>query len=316
MKLTNWVKRKMAIIALAMSKVEKNAFSQSGEELTNNMSQEQRHTKGTVADDLKQGKITQEVETLRWRMYKILEETQGRTAEITGYDEYGLPIVTTKKIDYKSSLKKIKLEPSDEYSLEMVVDNTEIAMSGNEAMANDYIQLLDNVTLNYDDVGNVLSASHGVISGNEYFATNKTEKPIYIERNSLPKFELETYTKKLYIRKINDSKRLLEFFVSMYPDEYNRTTRLFISDIKKAIVKPIESTILNFEKVSFITYNTVGVSDFLEYKYNNIVFDKIVEYNGNYVIKFICDIEIDGESILEGHRVVSLDKKYEDKEKK
>ena len=316
MKLTNWVKRKMAMIALAMSKVEKNAFSQSGEELTNNMSQEQRHTQGTVADDLKQGKITAEVENLRWRMYKILEETQGRTAEITGYDEYGLPIVTTKKIDYKSGLKKIKLEPSDEYSLEMVIDNTEIVMGGNEAMDNDYIQLLDNVTLNYDDVGNVLSASHGVINGNEYFATNKTDKPIYIERNSLPKFELETYTKKLYIRKISDSKKLLEFFVSMYPDEYNRTTRLFISDIKKAMVKPIESTILNIEKVGFITYNTVGSGDFLEYKYNNIVFDKIVEYNGHYVIKFIGDVEIEGESILETHRVVSLDKKYENKEKK
>ena len=102
----------------------------------------------------------------------------------------------------------------------------------------------------------------------------------------------------------------------MYPDEYNRTTRLFISDVKKAMVKPIESTILNFEKVGFITYNTVGVSDFLEYKYNNITFDKIVEYNGNYVIKFICDIEIDGESILESHRVVELDKKYENKTKK
>ena len=316
MKLTNWVKRKMAMIALAMSKVEKNAFSQSGEELTNNMSQEQRHTQGTVADDLKQGKITAEVENLRWRMYKILEETQGRTAEIIGYDEYGLPIVNTKKIDYKSALKKIKLEPSDEYPLEMVVDNTEIVMSGNEAMDNDYIQLSDNVILNYDDAGNILSASHGVISGDEYFATNKTDKPIYIERNSLPKFELETYTKKLYIRKISDSKKLLEFFVSMYPDEYNRTTRLFISDIKKAMVKPIESTILNIEKVGFITYNTVGSGDFLEYKYNNIVFDKIVEYNGHYVIKFIGDVEIEGESILETHRVVSLDKKYENKEKK
>jgi hypothetical protein len=311
-----WINRKLAILSLAMGRVEKNAFSQSGEVLTNNMSQEQRHTQGTVADDLKQGKITAEVENLRWRMYKVLEETQGRTAEIVGYDDDGMPIVQTKKIDHKASLRKIKLEPSDKYGLEMVVDNSEIVMSGNEAMDNDHIQILESVSFNYDDDGNILSGSHGVISGEEYFATNKTEKPIFIERDSLPKFEIETYTKKLYIRKMNGSKRLLEFFVSMYPDEYNRTSRLFLSDVKKAIINPSESTILNFNGVGFITYNTVGSGDFLEYKYGNVVFDKIVVYNGHYVIKFIADVETDGVSILEGHRVVSLDKKYETKEKK
>lgn len=299
-----------------MSNVEKNAFTLTGEAFSTNTTQQQRHTQGTVADDLKQGVITEEVKNLRWRTYKVLQETQGLTAEIVGYDEDGMPIVKTKRVNNKVGLKKIKLEPSDTYPIEMVVDNSEIVIGSNEAIDNKHIELLDNPEIIYNDNGEAISATHGEINSTEFFAMNKTEKPIIIERDELVKFNIETYTKKLHIRKINDSKRLLEFYVSMYPDEYNRTSRLFLSDVKKAIINPSESTMLSFNGVGFITYNTVGSGDFLEYKYGNIVFDKIVEYNGHYVIKFIADVETDGVSILEGHRVVSLDKKYETKEKK
>ena len=316
MKVINWFKRKMAIIGLALSNVEKNAFSLSGEVLGGNTALQQRHTKGTVADDLKQGVITEEVENLRWRTYKVLEETEGRTAEIIGYDEDGMPIVKTKKINYNSALKKVKLEPSDSYPIEMVVDNSEIVIGGNEAIDNKHIELLDNPEITYDSNGNAISATHGEIDSLEYFAMNKTETPIIIERDEVAKFKLETYTKKLHVRKIDESKRLLEFYVSMYPDEFNRTTRLFISDIKKAIDNPLQSTILSINKVDFVSYKTIGVNNFLQFKYGNLVFDKIVTFNGHYVIKFIGEIEIDGVSIFDEHRVEALDKKYENKEKK
>jgi len=315
-KIKNWLNKKIAILTLAMANVEKNSLGQSGDMLTTDTAKFKRNTQGTVADDLKQGVITEEVKNLRWRTYKVLQETQGLTAEIIGYDEDGMPIVKTKKVNYKSVLKKIKLEPSDNYPLEMVVDNSEIVISGNEAMDNNYIELLENPNITYDDKGEAISATHGEIDSNEFFAMNKTEKPIIIERDELPKFKLETYTKKLHIRKINDSKRLLEFYVSMYPDEFNRTTRLFISDVKKAIENPIQSTMLQIKTVNFVSYKTIGVNDFLEFKYNNIEFDKITTYNGHYVIKFVVDIELDGISIFDEHRVETLDKKYENKEKK
>jgi len=316
MKLINWFNKKMAIIGLAMSNVEKNAFSLTGEAFAANTSQQQRHTQGTVADDLKQGIITEEVKNLRWRTYKVLQETQGLTAEIVGYDEDGMPIVKTKRVNNTVGLKKIKLEPSDTYPIEMVVDNSEIIISSHEAIDNKHIELLDNPEISYNDNGEAISATHGEINSTEYFAMNKTEKPIIIERDELVKFNIETYTKKLHIRKINDSKRLLEFYVSMYPDEFNRTTRLFISDIKKAIENPNQSNMLSMKTVDFVSYKTIGVNDFLEFKYNNIEFDKITSYNGHYVIKFIADVELDGVSIFESHRMDTLDKKYENKEKK
>jgi hypothetical protein len=65
-----------------------------------------------------------------------------------------------------------------------------------------------------------------------------------------------------------------------------------------------------------MTYKTLGVEDFLEYEYKIKSFDKIITFNGHYVIKFIGEVVIDGNNILEEHRVNELDVKYEKKEKK
>jgi hypothetical protein len=302
-------------MSLAIGNVEKNMLGQTGETLGSDVNQVQRHTQGQLADSLKHGEVTQEVINLRWRTYKILREAEGVTAEIVGYDEDGMPIVKTKKVNKKLGLKKVKLEPSDEYKLEMVVDNSEIVIGGNQAMENEHISLLDEVLKSENENGDLV-ATHGVIKSVDYFATNKSERPIMIIRDNLPNFILENFILKMNVRTINKTDKLLEFYVSKYPDEYNRTSRLFISEVKKIMNEGINSTMLDFNSVNFITYKTLGSDDFLEYEYDNISFDKIVEFNGYYVIKFIGKVKTDGNDILETHRVVELDKKYEQKLKK
>lgn len=314
-KIKNWFKRKMAILSLAMSNVEKNALGQQGETLSSDVNQTQRHTQGQLADSLKQGEITQEVMDLRWRTYKILRETEGVTAEIVGYDEDGMPIVKTKKVNRKLGLKKVKLDPSDTHKLEMVVDNSEIVIGGNQVMDNENISILDEVLKGENENGDIV-ATHGIINSVEYYATNKSERPIMIVRDVLPNFYLENFTLKMNVRTINETDKMLEFYVSKYPDEYNRTSRLFISEIKKIMTDGIKSTMLDLNEVNFISYKTLGTDDFLEYEYDNLSFDKIVEFNGCYIVKFIGKVKTDGNDILETHRVTELDKKYEQKLKK
>jgi hypothetical protein len=324
-KLKRWGASKLATISLAMANVEKNSLGQSAEPLSTDTAKFQRHTQGQLADSLINGEITQEVINMRWRMYKIMRETEGVTAEITGYDEDGMPIVKMAKRNVKAGLRKVKLDTYDSYPLEMVIDNSEIVLGGNQAMDNDNISLFDEVIINQttgpkDDDGEPgkieWSASHGSISGLEYFATNKSERPIILTRPNPPKFKLENFTKKLNIRTISETEKLLEFYVSKYPDEYDRTSRLFISDIKKAIVVPEHSTILEFSGVNFITYKCMGVNDFLEFEYEILSFDKIIEFNGFYVVKFIAKVKVNGNDVLEKHRVAELDKKYNEKRKK
>jgi hypothetical protein len=224
-------------------------------------------------------------------------------------------MVKTTKINPKLGLKKVKVDSFDDYKLEMVLDNTEIAMSTTDSMSNDNLSILDSVLENYDDDGNLVSVSHATINATEIMATEKAERPIKINRQSPPNFFIENYTKKMNIRKINKKERLFEFYVSKYVDEYNRTTRLFQSSVKKAI-EGVNQTFLEFDGIEFVTYKTIGVQDFLLFKYNNITFDKIVEFNGFYVIKFKGEVEINGNDILDEHKVEELEKKYEQKLKK
>jgi hypothetical protein len=310
------IKKWMGILSLALSNVEKNALGQIGGGLSNDVSQSWRLTQGQLADSLINGEITQEVLNLKWRTYKILKASEGVTAKIIGYDNDGIPITKVIKRDNKKALKKVKVDEVDNFIVEMVIDNSEIASGSNEVMDNEYVSVYDQVDINYGDNGEIISASHGEIDSLEYFATNKSEKPIKIIRNEASSFSIENFTKKLVVRKISKTKKMLEFYVSIYPDEYNRTSRLFINAIKKAIENPRHSNMLNFKSVEFVTYKSLGVSDFLEFEYEIESFDKIIEFNGSYVIKFIANTIVNGKDIMEGHRVEELDKKYADKTKK
>lgn len=307
----NWFKKKMAILSLAMSNVEKNALGQQSEPLSNDIGQFRRNTQGQLADSLINGEVTQEVLDLRWRTYKILKETDGLISEITGYDEDGMPIVLTKKIDKKKALNKVRLDTYDSYELEMVIDNTPISLSVNDVLSSNYIDILETPKIMSGD-----TASLGEISAEKYFGTYRSHLPIKIFRETIPKFDIETYTKKLNVRKIDENTRLLEFYVSKYSDIENKRSKLFLKEIEKAKINPRQTSMLELKKINFITYKCVGVSDFLEFEYDVKNFDKIVEFNGYYVIKFLCDIKKNGESILEKHKQLELEKKYKNKEKK
>jgi hypothetical protein len=311
-----WVNKKIATLALALSSVEKNALSQNGEALSTDVTQTRRLTQGQLCDSLINGEVTEEVLNLKWRTYKILKASEGVTAKITGYDSDGMPIVDVTRKDNKKALKKVKIDTHDNYPIEMVIDNTEIYLSGDESIDYTEIELLEKPSVNKDDNGNIISATHGSINGDKYFSTHKTERPIVIKRSEQQKFNIENFTKKLNVRTINDSTKLLEFYISIYPNEDNRSSRLLISEIKKILENKKTSSMLDINKVSFLTYKSLGVPDFLFYEYDVERFDKIIEYEGYYVLKFIVNVNINGEDILEKHKINSLDKKYETKEKK
>jgi hypothetical protein len=315
MSVLNWFKRKLGVLSIALSNVEKGALTQTGEGLASDVTHNKRVTQGQVADSLVNGEVTQEVINLKWRTYKILKATEGLTAEIIGYDDDGMPIVRTKKRNNKRGLKKVSLDSFDTYPLEMVIDNSEIVLSGNDVMNNEHISLLDEVMLNDEAIGQ--TATHGTINSEEYFITSKNDRPIKIGRETLPNYYIENFTKKLNVRKISKNKRLLEFYVSKYPDDDNRTSKLFLSNVKKLINGEKEKQMFtDIQKIGFVTYKNLGVEDYLEFEYDVQSFDKIIEFNGFYVIKFIAKVVTNGKDIFEEHRVVELDKKYEQKAKK
>ena len=304
------IKRIFGSIYLSMVDVEKSVFGQSNK-LETVITQERRQSQGTLADSLKQGVLTEEVKNLRWRNYKILDSAQDLS--ITGFDEKGLPIISRKN---KNNLSKIKQDSFDSYPLELVFINELITIGAND-MFNTNINYTTENTDRFDENGVLSGRTHGSITNDEHLLKTKGSVPLVIGRDCLPKFEIETYTNKLHVRKINDTERLLEFFISVYPDENNKSSTLFNNDLKKMLDGVIvNADTINLKTVSFVSDNSIGVSDNLKYEYSNIIFDKIVLFNGFYVIKFKADVSINGDYIMEEFRMLDLDKKYENKERK
>lgn len=295
--LKKWVKNNLAALSIAFSNVEKNIFSQKTEDLTIDTEKQQRHTQGMLADSLLNGKITEEVKRLRWRTYKVLKAAYGSTVTLEGYDEDGNPIYTINTKNDKSLLKKINVDDFDSFDLEMVFENKAIENSINDVIS---------------ELGD-----EGSINLTEYLIKNKVEKPLTITRKNYPKFYIENYTKKINIRKITEDEKILEFYVNKYPDEYNKNSIIFLNQIKKLINKESNNkNFLEFEEVSFVTNNTLGAQDFLLFSYGKITFNKIVEFDGNYVIKFNAKVLKNGEDILINYIDLELEKKYKNKQKK
>ena len=74
----NWLKSQMLALMLALANVEKNALKQNGGNLSNDIGHEQQIQHNQFLQDLMQGRLTQEVKFLRWRIFKILETIQGK----------------------------------------------------------------------------------------------------------------------------------------------------------------------------------------------------------------------------------------------
>ena len=312
----NWLTKKISSLSFAFSNVEKNALNQKGESLESDVNMVRRHTEGQLADSLVNGVITQEVMDLRWRTYKILQETQNVSSKIVGYDKSGYPILETKKTDLKKFLSKVKIDQSDNYELEMVIKNEASYVGITDVMNSDFVKSEVIPIINKDEKKNEETATLGTISGQEYFSTFKPEKPIKIHRDFFPKFMIENFTEKLNVRTIDDDNKLLEFCVSKYASKGDLKASLFINEIKKAASNKFSVNFLKFDKVDFITYKCLGVSDFLYYEYDNLEFYKIVEFEGHYLIKFKAKNTIKAQPILEKYRVDELDKKYQNKERK
>tara|TARA_R110000796_G_scaffold11198_7_gene37415 strand:- start:11009 stop:11956 length:948 start_codon:yes stop_codon:yes gene_type:complete len=313
----DWLKRKMAILSLAMARVESSSLKQTSDALGSEGALEQSYHTGMLADALLRGEITMEVKELRWRLYKVLSAANGVKSKIVGYDEDNLPIVESFKRDSRRELDKVKLDPYDSYNVEMVTYNDDITKSTAEAF--DLHGYDAEPGEAFGVIGSTVvedSNTLGKIKFNDMMDAFKSKKSIYIRREYKPKFELEKYCKKLIVRNIDGDTKLLEFYVSIYPDEYDRRSRLLLSEIKKCMKNPRISDIIEFEKVGFITDKVLGADDGLEFEYKIEKHDKIVEFGGFYVLKFIAKPIVNGDNVYEKYKLDELEFRYENKEAK
>ena len=300
MNLKKWFNKKFSTLLIVVGNVEKDSLNQKSDELEGGVNKFQKIGQGTLMDNLIKGEVTQEVEDLRWRNYKVLKNSEGLTADING-DE----IKVKKREKYSAMLRKVKIDDFDSYPLEISFDNNKITLSTYDVIDKSVfsVETLDKNSL-------------GVIKKSDHDSNTKRSKPLKVFREDLHRFKIEDYTNKLNIRDIDGKNKLIEFYVSEYPDKYNKKTNLFISQIKKAKNNPRLCDFLGINEIEFIGDKTPGARDLHKYKYKINVFDKIIKYDGHYVIKFKSEVMVNGEYLLEKFRSDGLDERYVNKERK
>lgn len=325
MGLGKWIKKQLTAVALATGNVEENMLSQGGDsESGGGSSKERRHNQGTLADALSRGEINQEVRDLRWRMYKVLDETEKfeneKRINVIGYEDDGTPIVETVGSRKKAGMAKIKIDEYDDYELEIVVNNDSVMTDSLDfdikELSREEIEKTIQITENPDTGKQEGQATIGEISRAGYESSNKTERMISCTREFRAKFELEMFTKKMNVRTISETEKLLEFYVSKYANPDDRKSKLFISEVKKAMKNPRVADFLDISTVDFVSYNTIGVMDLHDFEYKITGFDKLIEFDGYYVIKFKSEVLKDGVSLIEQFREDELDERYKNKERK
>jgi len=338
---------------MAMGNVEKQVLTQDGFDLSNNSGTHQSKNQNSLMGALLRGELTQEVKELRWAMYKAFRESKSRRL-IPLLDEEGKPktdadgnvIFTVEYSGDEAKLRQIKTDETDEYKLIMVVDNAIITKSNLEVF--DSVdgtldtdeELLVNAKETKGNLGSniTIDTEDKVDSGyelNESLFIKKTdevnvygfvkdnrnggyEKPINITREVPPKFKIENYAEKLHVKSVDEvnGEFLLEFYLSKYPDPHDRKTNLLISDIKKIIEKYRYNSMLDFKSVEYVTNNTVGVQDYLYFKFDIIKFEKITEFNRFYVIKFLAKVIENGIDLVEQYVSPEMEEKYNNKAEK
>lgn len=294
----NWFKRNAAALALATSKVEKNALSQDAKPLEDQNStgvvnpQEQ----GSVMQALLNGEITEEVQQLRWRTYKVTREADRYKTSMSynpSTDQYvfeGTEKIKNVEESLKQERDRVTLEPSDEEPLDVMFKNKTV---GDAWSWSDY---------NEDDD----QAVEDVI---------KEDVQLSIERDLFPSYYIENFVDSVYVRSIDDSHKIIEFYITQYEDHEDRIQKMFIKQMEKLYENPKKRDFLDVDKVGFVTdHSTMGAEDSKLFSYTITDFYKITTHGNFYVVKFYGVPDIEDEDLFEKYRKGDLDEKYENKE--
>ena len=234
---------------------------------------------GGVFKDILEEKVTQEVQELRYASYEVAKQSKK-------YRYIGNGKVV-KKTDNQLIQKHGILEESDNLPIILIQDNNLICQ--------DVLSTLNEV--NNDKNKNYF---------NDY--------NIKIKRSLFPRFLIEKYIKKLVLKQ-SDGNYVIDLYCSKYPSQFSeKKDKAFLSEIKRikdGIIK--NSDILDFDEIKFVTSNAWGIDDWYNFSFKEFEFYDILEFDGNYVIRFGCQSDVFMENILDKVYSETAVEKYENK---
>lgn len=244
----DWLKKGAVTFALGFGKVEKDAFAQNGAEdlLKNNIGITNPMVAHQLMQDLKEGKLTQQVKEFRKKHYEILRESakyKFKDGQLMSEQEVRQSKVT-------------QGDPYDTYQVEVVFDNKSMGKSLFEE-------------------GSV--------------------RPLKIQRGVVPRHKIENYVSTVHVRTIEGNNKLIDFYIPKISEN-----EVIVRDLEYIKRNPSVADVVNFTKMSFTTQD----AEMLMFEYKMLAFDRVVEYNNNYIIKMFAEVTSDGRWAAEKYMII------------
>lgn len=116
--------------------------------------------------------------------------------------------------------------------------------------------------------------------------TEETIQPIKVRRGVFPDCKIEEHSHQVHVRDIDGSRKLIDFYIEDIPK--NRRAVLEARDLMNS------PGIRDFNNITNMNFTTPG-GDMLMFEYKMLAFDKVVQYNGNYIVKMFAEVTKNGE---------------------
>ena len=223
---------------------------------------EQKKEQDSLYAAMLRGEVTQEVKEARHEMYYAERKSHDYI-----YNGGGHSKKINKLFDYDG-----KIERSDGNPVLIVQDNYH-----DQASLEDYGISMDVVEKLGTDAYSTIKME----------GISKKTYTVSIERDFIPKFKIEEFTKKIVVKDLGE-KRVLDIYVSKYPVEFDRRSRLFTNIVEEIYQGDTRNELIDFKTLSFITRNAYGADDLICFTFGDFEFHDIIDFDGNYVLRFTC----------------------------
>lgn len=286
-KIKNKINSLITGLMVGMKNTENEVFTQIGGSTVADATINQEAHDSRVSKALLKGELTQEVKELRYRTYMVDREAKNY--------EYFSPTLA-KKVN-KDYSKFVKFENEDNLKI--------ITIQPNERKVENLYEFEKRMGDEY------------YLNDNTIFIEPPKEYMIKATRDFIPRYKIEEFTTRLAVFELNGNKKVrLDFYVTKYPDKNVYTSKGFVREVENIKDKGIKSDILDIKSISFTTLHAYLLNDMLEFEFNKLVFEKILEYDGHYIIRFNADIVKNGKDEMDEFYNKEMAERYAHKEKK
>ena len=104
---------------------------------------------------------------------------------------------------------------------------------------------------------------------------------------------------------------VLDFYVTKYPNDREWKSKGFVREVEY-IKTGRRSDVTDINSIEFITTHAFNFYDGITFKFNKLQFKEVLEYDGDYILRFNASVEINGKDFFDENQCESMKKKYDE----